>query len=177
MKIIILTLLSSLVTPTLLIASGTLHPKVTNISINGVWEAIYAKDSVRVFRLELSANGPSTLSQGLAHGVAYVSNLEKRKVENGEIELLFRNDEKRIVYIVDGKEYTTTGKSLIRGHGRTSDSEGVLDVELIMEPDSPSPKVWKLSFIHRGRKTLTDEVSEMADLAAKAARKIKNDTK
>ena len=60
-----------------------------------------------------------------------------------------------------GKEFLTKNEELLTGTGWVcavdAGGSGVLDVDLVMEPDSPDPKKWKLRFIK------TDEGRELTD--------------
>jgi len=170
-RILILILLIS--TNGIALATVDPCPHVTQKTIYGVWEAIYQKDTIRIFRLELSKEGVSILSQGLHHGISFAAWLERMEINNGIIMLRFKEDSQPFTYIDNGIEYTTTGEILIKGFGRVcghgANEHGAMDVQLIMEPNSPTPTVWELRFIKSGKKTLTEEINSMAEVAEKAA--------
>lgn len=169
----LLMLFVCLLLPSLATASVEPCPLVTDRTINGVWEAIYTDDTIRVFRLELREDGISVLAQGLAHDRTFVSVLEERSIIDGKLNLLFRNSGESRDILVRGEPYKTTGKELLTGEGRVcaqkARNSGVLDTTLIMEPDSPSPKKWKLRFIQVEGQTLSDLIHQMSDSAEKAA--------
>jgi len=142
-------------------------PPVTAHTINGVWEAIYTDDVIQVFRLELRERRVSVLSQGLEYKQAFVSVLEERSVIDGKVYLLFRDMHDRTPH------HKTKGKKLLTGEGRVctqkTGNSGVLDTTLIMNPDSPSPKQWKLRFIQVEGQTLSDLIHQMSNAAVQAA--------
>lgn len=161
----VLALLSAM--PTVSPASRDPVPPITSESILGTWEAVYVEDTIRVFRLEIRRDGPSLLAQGLAHKVGFVDKLERMTIESGKLDLVFRSDLRRGSYEVEGRKYTKTGITKIIGQG----TEGDLDVELIMEPDAPHPKVWKLRFFKSDESSLTKILTEYAVTAEEAARR------
>ena len=173
MKIIkTLLVLLLILTEGIALASKDPCPQVTQETIYGVWEAIYQKDTIRVFRLELLKEGVSVLSEG-GYGGYSASWLERMEINNGIITLRFKDDLKPVTYIDNGIKYTTTGEVLIKGSGgvcRNGEGEhGAMDVQLIMEPNAPTPRVWELRFIKSGGKTYTEQIKSMAEAAEKGA--------
>ena len=156
-------------------------PKVTDETIYGIWEAIYQKDGIRVFRLELIKDGMSVLSQGLSYGVSFSSSLKTMEIDNGNVTMKFKDSLKPVDYIYDGIEYTTTGEILIRGSGRVcknnQNEHGVLNVQLIMEPNAPLPTLWDLRFVKCVDKTLVERINNMSDVAKKSAATFRNQSK
>lgn len=126
-------------------------PPVTEISLVGVWEAVYTEDSVRVFRLEVNSNGKAILSQGIAvspsEGIGQFSELESKSIENGEFDLIF-TQQIQAGTENNGKPHAQNGEQKLSGIGYScGNAGGVLDAELVMGQASLFPKKWKLRFI------------------------------
>ncbi|WP_339898853.1 hypothetical protein [uncultured Gilvimarinus sp.] len=173
MKRILLTLSLASLLPGIALASQDPCPKVSEETMNGVWEAIYTRDTVRVFRLEISEGRKVILSQGLAHGNSFVAYGEITFVESGNFEINLYDDSEPLKVIDSGKEVTLTGHSLLKGKGRVCKTEngsnGVLNATLVMEPHILTPSTWEIRFIQYSEGTLSSAVGKMAKIAEKAS--------
>lgn len=127
-------------------------PEITKESLAGEWEAVYTASNVRVFRLEFNPRGRSFLYTGISTGpsstMSLVSELQQASVERGKVRLLFSTEEPPVKRFAQGRLPTTKGEKLLSGSGNVCGQDGgILDAELVMEPDSPTPRVWPLHFI------------------------------
>ncbi|MFC3155678.1 hypothetical protein [Gilvimarinus japonicus] len=173
MKQILLTLSLASLFPGIALAGKDPCPKVSRATMNGVWEAIYTRDTVRVFRLEISEGRKVVLSQGLAHGNSFVSHGEITSVKNGNFKINLYDDSKPLKMIDSGQKVTLAGHSLLEGKGRVCKTDtgnnGVLSAILVMEPHVPMPSTWEIRFIQFAESTLSSAVGEMAEIAEEAS--------
>lgn len=140
------------------------HPPITNETLVGVWEAISERD-IRVFRMEINKEGDSFLVFALPRGRTVVYKLSKREVKDGEVLLEFTAIKKSSnVILIKGKG--------VAGHDGLRD-EGVIDAELIMNPDQEPPNVWKLRFIKAPHIDLLYELAVSARKAVERAKEAK----
>ncbi len=133
-------------------AMEDINPVVTTNTILGVWEAISDR-SYRVFQLEISAQD-GVLTYGTCHlKKPGVYHLTKRHVaEDGLLKLEFANEKKERI--------------LIYGSGLATKDEGILEVQLDMNPGD-SPNIWKLDFIRiDGDLTYVEMLGELSRKAS-----------
>ncbi len=162
-------------------ASVDLCPPATRENIAGVWEAIDLDQAFRVFRLDLRSDGLSTLTEGMPQATyipAFGSTASSIELNGGDVLIEFQTAHKSMVglkTIEDGKAYVSTGRRLLKGFARICDesSGGTLTGTLTLEPESPSPRVWTLTFFKRGRETLGEAILKMERNAADLADKLR----
>jgi hypothetical protein len=168
--------------PALSRASVDPCPAATDNTIVGVWEAIDLPQAFRVFRLEVASIGLSTLTQGMPSQVAipaFGDVVTKLAVTEGNVLIALRTTHASLIGVQtsqEGRLYVSTGISTLKGFARVcGDGHGVMDATLTLEPGSPSPRTWKLTFYKHGRGTLGDSIKAMERNAEDLANKIKRD--
>ncbi|QBG46377.1 hypothetical protein EGM51_02810 [Verrucomicrobia bacterium S94] len=133
-----------------------INPAVTTNTLLGVWEAISERDQ-SVYQLEISENKGC-----LVFAVRYLKNamtyhLTKRCVEeDGFVKLEFAN--------AAGRRITVSGKGYAR------ENEGILEVQLDMNPGG-KPNIWNLNFIRiSGNLTYVEMLGELSRKASESRR-------
>ena len=184
-KIFIITLLVFITIANYTHASKDPYPFATQENIYGIWEAIDLQQVYRVFRLELNREGTSIITEGMPNKTyikSFAAYLTDMNLNNGKIILKFQSMDKRLIgieSIEDGKKYVSTGESIIEGIARVCSRSGVtsgtMDVKFILEPNSPSPRIWKLRFYKLQNRTLVEDIIQMEKFAADAAVKAKKE--
>ncbi|UCB56621.1 MAG: hypothetical protein JSV30_05275 [Candidatus Omnitrophota bacterium] len=157
-KIVILTCICLF--PLSAFASAQKHPPLTNETLFGTWEAISERD-VRIFRIEINRKGDSFLSFGMHYSRSGVYKLVKKQVKDGEIFLEFRPLKKNL------KAIQVIGKGLA-GHDGLRE-EGIINADLIMDPEALSLNVWKLKFI---KTPYIEELYDLSECAKDAIQEI-----
>ncbi len=161
MRYVIFALTVALVVPALVFAERR-HPPINKKTLVGTWEAISEGDT-RVWRMEIREKGDSYLSFA-STGLRWVYRLEKMEVKNDEVFLSF----------VDTKDSTekiyVQGKG-VAGRDGIGKDEGVIDTELIMNPDEKPLSKWKLIFV---KTPYVEELYKLSKSAEKAIREIES---
>lgn len=150
-------------------------PPLSSKSITGTWEGL-SSDFNRYFRMQIDIGGPSYLviASGMSGDLTtFVSCLQSLEVLQGKATILFKDQLKPITYIVDEMLYTTTGLIKVIASGEAGEpggpleETGYMDAEVILEPDSPNPTIYKLKFI-KGKPSLAEWVNEASQAAIKS---------
>jgi len=143
----------------------------------GIWEAVDLPQAFRVFRLELSPNDPSTLTQGLPVGPSFADVVTSATVKDGNVLITLKTTHESMIglqTIHDGSAYTSTGTSVLKGFARVcAEGDGVLDATLTLEPRAPAPRVWKLTFYKTAKGTVVDSIKAMEQKAEDLAVALK----
>ena len=77
--------------------------------------------------------------------------------------------------IVEGVHYVSTGVTILKGFARVCEDSntGVLKATLTLEPKSPSPRTWDLTFFKSDQGALSEAISAMEEHAAGLANKLR----
>lgn len=104
-------------------------PPLTEQTLTGIWEAV-SERSVMVYVMEFSQNGKPHLISSLPGGTIFTYQLVKKKIRDGDIELLF-----------EGKHSILS----IKGKGYGDQKEGLINAVMIVDNLNNDPRPLKFS--------------------------------
>ncbi len=149
-------------------------PPITEETVSGTWEAVSTDLFADFYVIKISRDGTSMLAWGRYPNSSLVCILQSLEVKNGMVKFIFKESPfKPSTYIDNGIPHKRTGIVRVEGEGVAGkglgafEENGVLDVKLILEPDSPIQSVTKLKFT-KGEPSLMEALEEVSKAAYQA---------